>query len=262
MNNILLSISYDGTDFCGWQRQDKSDGGEPVRTVQGEIEAALEKMLKMPVKLYGSGRTDSGVHARAQKANFLSPFETIPPSGYVRALNGFLPRDIRVQSAQPISEAFNSRFDATSRIYRYFIRTGTIPPFANETRYLWYQPYELNLDRLNKMASFLSGETDCATFSAAGDQSLSTRRYIDRAAFFPDSGRKNTLVFEIEANAFLWKMIRSLVGTFVQLDMKGAAPSVFKEILDSRNRQRALMTAPPTGLFLWDIKFNGIRRHI
>ena len=262
MTIVLLSISYDGSDFCGWQRQDKSDGGEPVRTVQGELETALAKMLKAPVKLYGSGRTDSGVHARAQKANFLSPFDAIPPSGYVRALNGILPRDIRIQSAQPVPETFNARFDATSRIYRYFIRTGTTPPFASETRYLWYQPRELNLNRLNEMAAFLSGEIDCATFSAAGDQSLSTRRYIDRAGFFPAPDRENTLIFEIEANAFLWKMIRSLVGTFVQLDMQGAAPAVFKEILDSRNRQRALMTAPPTGLFLWDIRFDGIRRHV
>ncbi len=262
MNNILLSISYDGSDFCGWQRQDKSDGGAPVRTVQGEIETALEKMLKVPTKLYGSGRTDSGVHARAQKANFESPFDTIPPSGYVRALNGFLPQDIRIQTAEKVPDSFNSRFDATSRVYRYFIRTGKTAPFASETRYLWYQSQELNLDRLNKMASFLKGETDCATFSAAGDQSLSTKRYIDRALFFSDESRANTLVFEIEANAFLWKMIRSLVGTFVQLDLKGASPTAFREILESRDRKRALMTAPPTGLFLWDIKFDGIRRHV
>ena len=261
MTNVLLTVSYDGTDFCGWQRQDKSDGGLPVRTVQGEIEAALEKMLKAPITLYGSGRTDSGVHARAQKANFLSPFDSIPPSGYVRALNGFLPRDIRIQSAEKVAQDFNSRFNATSRTYRYFIRTGTVPPLASETRYVWYQPHELDLDCLNEMASFLHGETDCATFSAAGDQSLSTKRYIDRAAFFADSKTEGALVFEIEANAFLWKMIRSLVGTFVQLAMKGAPPSEFKNILDSRDRKRALMTAPPTGLFFWDVKFDGTRRH-
>lgn len=260
MTNVLLSVSYDGTDFCGWQRQDKSDGGAPVRTVQGEIEDALEKMLKKPSKLYGSGRTDSGVHARAQKANFLSPYPSIPPSGYVRALNGFLPQDIRIQAAEIVPEDFNSRFSATSRSYRYFIRTGTIPPLASETRYVWYQPHELHLERLNEMASFLRGETDCATFSAAGDQSLSTRRYIDKAVFFREGS--DTIVFEIEANAFLWKMIRSLVGTFVQLDMKGAAPSVFNEILDSRDRRQALMTAPPTGLFLWDVRFDGKRRHV
>ncbi len=259
MTNVLLSISYDGTDFCGWQRQDKSDGGLPVRTVQGELEGAIEKMVKGPAKLYGSGRTDSGVHARAQKANFISPFDSVPSSGYVRALNGFLPQDIRIQSAQIVPQDFNSRFNATSRVYRYFIRTGTVPPLASEMRYVWYQPHELHLDRLNEMASFLRGETDCATFSAAGDQSLSTRRYIDRAAFSADGA--GALFFEIEANAFLWRMIRSLVGTFVQLDMKGAAPAAFKEILDSRDRRRALVTAPPSGLFLWDVKFDGIRRH-
>ncbi len=261
MTNILLTLSYDGTDFCGWQRQDKSDYGSPVRTVQGEIETAIEKMFKVHINLYGSGRTDSGVHAAGQAANFVSPVDTIPEENYVRALNGFLPKDIRIMSAKKVSESFNSRFDATSRVYRYFIHTQT-PPLASETRYVWHIPNRPDIDNLNAMAACLLGETDCATFSAAGDQSLSTKRYIDKAHFFYDESHKDTLVFEIEANAFLWKMIRSLTGTFIQCDQKGKNASFFKEILDSCDRQRALMTAPPSGLFLWQIKFDGIRRHV
>ena len=108
MNNILLIISYDGTDFSGWQRQDKSAHGKPVRTVQGEIEKALEKLLKQPISLTGSGRTDAGVHAYGQVANFYSPIDSIPTDNYVMALNSMLPQDIRIRSAQKVEESFHS----------------------------------------------------------------------------------------------------------------------------------------------------------
>ncbi|WP_296333638.1 tRNA pseudouridine synthase A, partial [uncultured Treponema sp.] len=135
MRNILLTVSYDGTDFCGWQRQDKSDGGRPVRTVQGEIEKALEKIHKEHVNLTGSGRTDSGVHAFAQAANFYSPIDSIPVEKYIPAINAFLPDDIRIVGSSEVAQDFSSRFSATSRTYRYFIHTGN--PFASEMRFVW-----------------------------------------------------------------------------------------------------------------------------
>ncbi|MCR4627164.1 MAG: tRNA pseudouridine(38-40) synthase TruA, partial [Treponema sp.] len=124
MNNILLTVSYDGTDFCGWQRQDGSETESSQRTVQGEIEKALEKIFKQKINVYGSGRTDSGVHALAQAANFYSPVESMNEENYVRALNSFLPDDIRITGAQKVDEEFNSRKSATSRVYRYFIAFG------------------------------------------------------------------------------------------------------------------------------------------
>ena len=96
MRNILLTVSYDGTDFCGWQRQDDVNGGEANRTVQGDLEKALEKLHKQKINVYGSGRTDSGVHALGQAANFYSPIESIPAQNYIRAINAFLPDDIRI----------------------------------------------------------------------------------------------------------------------------------------------------------------------
>ncbi len=259
--NILLTISYDGTDFCGWQRQDKSAGGKAVRTVQGEVEDAIYRMLRQPVKLYGSGRTDSGVHAAGQAANFFSPIASIPSEGYVRALNGLLPHDIRIMEARQMPEDFNARFSATSRSYRYFIQTEQVP-FASEMRYVWYVPRRPDLAVLNEMCAVLHGETDCATFAAAGDQSLSTMRYIEKACFYCEAQNPNRLVFEIEANAFLWKMIRSLVGTLISCEQKGKDAAFFADILKSCDRKRALLTAPPTGLFLWKISFDGTRRHI
>ena len=257
MTNILLSLSYDGTDFCGWQRQDKAAQGEPVRTVQGEIEKALEKMFRQKINLYGSGRTDSGVHAHGQAANFLSPSDNIPVENYIRALNGLLPHDIRVMNAEIKDESFNSRFDATSRAYRYFMHTGL--PEARDMRYVWKLRQRPDLDVLNEMCSVLHGEIDFATFTAAGDQSLSKNRYIDRAFF---EYHDDILVFEIEANAFLWKMVRSITGTLITLERDGKKAADFKDILESRDRSKAQLTAPPTGLFLWEVKFDGIRRHV
>lgn len=260
MTNILLTISYDGTDFCGWQRQDKptENKTDVVRTVQGVIEKALNKMLKVHVDLQGSGRTDSGVHAKAQAANFVSPYDNIPEENYVRALNGFLPNDIRIMSAIKVPDDFSSRFNATSRTYRYFIHTVSVPE-AKDTRYVWYIPFKPDVDLLNGMCKSLSGELDCATFRAAGDQSISTHRYIDNAHFWYEG---DTLVFEIEANAFLWKMVRSITGTLINLARENKTADDFKKIVESHDRSTAGVTAPPQGLFLYQVKFDGIRRHV
>ena len=121
MRNILLTVSYDGTNFSGWQRQDKSDEKKPVRTVQGELEKVLESVHKTKINLQGSGRTDSGVHDVRQKANFLSPIDSIPAEKYVVALNSLLPDDIRILDSKEVDENFSSRFSAVTRTYRYFI---------------------------------------------------------------------------------------------------------------------------------------------
>ena len=264
MRNILLTISYDGTDFCGWQRQDDKDGGEANRTVQGEVEKALEKLHKQKITLYGSGRTDSGVHALAQAANFYTPIDSIPAENFIRALNAFLPEDVRILEACEVDEDFNARKSATSRMYRYFISLGQAVS-ANNARFSWHVPnYEPNLERLNKYCECLKGEIDCASFAASGDDSVSTNRYIDGARFFiqKDIWSEDLLVFEIEANAFLWKMVRTLTGTLVNLDKTDSPEDSMKKILESHDRTKAGVTAPPTGLFLYKIKFDGVRRHI
>ena len=260
MRNILLTISYDGTDFCGWQRQDRSDKGRSVRTVQGEIEGALAKIHKTHVGLTGSGRTDSGVHALAQAANFFSPIDSIPAGRYVEALNAFLPDDIRIMRSEEVAEDFSSRFSATSRTYRYFIHTGN--PLASQTRYVWPIHHKPDLGILNEMASCLRGETDCATFAAAGDKSLSTCRYIEDARFYADGASPDVIFFEIRANAFLWKMVRSITGSLIFFERSGRPSSYFKEALDSRDRKKAGPTAPPQGLFLHSVSFEGTRRHV
>ena len=265
MRNILLTISYDGTDFCGWQRQDDAvSGGEAERTVQGEIEKALEKIHKEKTTLYGSGRTDSGVHAVGQAANFYSPVDSMPAENYVRALNAFLPSDVRIMAAREVPEDFSARKSATSRVYRYFISFGDTTASDN-MRFTWLvKNYTPNLERLNKYCECLRGELDCSSFAASGDDSVSNNRYIDDAKFFmqKDRWRNDLLVFQIEANAFLWKMVRTLTGTLVNLDKTNATEDSMKKILEAKDRKVAGVTAPPTGLFLYEIKFDGIRRHV
>lgn len=262
MRNILLTISYDGTDFCGWQRQDCGEVKNCCRTVQGEIEKVLEKIHKEPVTLYGSGRTDSGVHALAQSANFISNIDSIPVDRYPRAINSFLPQDIRITAAKEVPMDFNARFSATSRVYRYFICPDSI--LASQTRYAWCVQYEPDLERLNSMCACLKGEIDCASFAASGDESLSTFRFLNGARFFkqpsfPDG--KEMVVFEIEANAFLWKMVRTITGTLINLDRTGAPVDSMEKILLAKDRKKAGATAPAQGLFLYKIKFDGERVH-
>lgn len=228
--------------------------------MQGEVENALEKLHKQKVALTGSGRTDSGVHAFAQAANFFSPIDSIPLNKYPVALNCLLPDDVRIMEAAEVPDDFSARFSATSRTYRYFFHTGS--PLAHQMRYVWPIGHKPDIDVLNMMASCLRGETDCATFAASGDKSLSTCRYIENACFYLDRGNPEILVFEITANAFLWKMVRSLAGTLIFFERNGKSPQFFKEALDARNRSKAGPTAPPNGLFLYRISFDGERRHV
>ncbi len=254
MRNIALTISYDGSNFIGWQKQPDSEG----RTVQTELEKALSKLHKKTITTNGSGRTDSGVHAIGQVANFLSPIDSIPVDKYAYAINSFLPHDIRIIHVEEKEENFHARFSATSRSYRYFFHFGPISPFAHDIKYVWWLRYKPNIENLNEMSSCLIGETDCSSFTAVGDVSISHYREIQNAHFFMH-GEK--LVFEITANAFLWKMVRTIVGTLIELDRRNLSKKEFQMIIDAKNRKKAATTAPSSGLFLWSIGFDGVRRY-
>ena len=251
MKNILLTVSYDGTNFCGWQRQ------ENTRTVQGEIEIALEKIHKQQTNAQGSGRTDSGVHAIGQTVTFISPIDNMKAENYIPAMNSLLPQDIRIIAAKEVPMDFSARFNATSRTYRYFINCSETP-MAHQMPFSWAIRRKPNIETLNKMARVLHGEIDCTTFASSLDKSVSKFRYIENAVFYPDG---DYLVFEITANAFLWKMVRSLTGSLLEFEKKGYDENYFRQVLESKNRKLAGFTAPPQGLFLWSVSYDGIRRH-
>jgi tRNA pseudouridine38-40 synthase len=243
--NIRLLIAYDGTDFSGWQRQENS------RTVQGEIERALEKIHKKPVALTGSGRTDAGVHAAGQTANFYTDIKNMAAERFVPALNGLLPRDLRILGAAETLPDFHARFDARQRIYRYHFICGR-QALPHENRYalqLWRRP---RIELLNAYSRLLLGERDCSVFASPNDSSKSRSRHIYRASFFIQG---DTLVFEIGANAFLWKMVRSIAGTFLHYEERDIPEGAFQRILDSGDRSIAGPTLGPEGLFLWKVEY-------
>jgi len=246
MRTIKLIIAYDGTDFLGWQRQ----AGQ-ARTVQAVVESALEKMHGHPVALAGAGRTDSGVHARAQAAGFQTDIESIKPDRFVPALNSLLPHDVRITDSYEAAADFHARFDARVRTYRYFFIAGR-QALPHESRYalqLWRIP---DISILNSYCRLLYGERDCALFAGSGDTSKSTWRNISHAAFLAEDVR---LIFEISANAFLLKMVRSVAGTFLHYEERATPPSQLRDIIASGDRSLAGPTLPPQGLFLWKVDY-------
>jgi tRNA pseudouridine38-40 synthase len=260
VRNIKLIIAYDGTDFSGWQRQGGNSNAadrtvmnrtEMNRTVQGTLEAALLKIHKRPVALTGAGRTDAGVHAAGQTANFYKPLHSIPAEKFFPALNSLLPRDIRVLDARLTLPDFHARFDARSRTYRYHLICGR-PALPHELRYnlqLWRRP---RLDLLAAYARLFRGELDCSLFAWPRDPSLSRRRYFYHAGF---TVAGDTLVFEVCANAFLWKMVRSLVGTLLYYEERGTSPEELHRIIAAGDRRLAGPTAAANGLFLWRVEY-------
>jgi tRNA pseudouridine38-40 synthase len=245
--NIKLLIAYDGTDFCGWQRQ---EGGRK-RTVQGVIEEALEKIHGRHINVTGSGRTDSGVHAVGQVANFYTGIKSIAASRFASALNGLLPQDVRVIESCETASGFHARFNARMRTYRYhFIcRTALLP---HERRYNLRLRRIPNLEVLNAYGRLLLGEKDCSMFAGAGDTCKSKSRFIYRSSFFTEGSR---LIFEISANAFLRKMVRSIAGTFLHYEERGTPPEKLRDLIASGERRLAGPTLPSQGLFLWKVEY-------
>jgi tRNA pseudouridine38-40 synthase len=251
MRNIRVTVSYDGTDFVGWQYQDKG------RAVQGVLEAVLAGIHKYPVTIYGAGRTDSGVHAAGQVFNFYSGLETIPEERYASALNRLLPPDVRALDSRETAEAFNARRDARMREYRYYIYPGRlVPPCLR--RYSWGTALA-DIRRMNAMAFFLTGAHDFTSFAATGDTNPAKVKEIFSAGFYPEPP---FVVFRITGRSFLWRMVRNIVGTITRLAQDGAAPEVFRDILEARESLHRGMTAPARGLFLYKVLYEDDRRNM
>jgi tRNA pseudouridine38-40 synthase len=248
-------VAYDGTDFSGWQKQESRgrnrEDHRDTRTVQGLIEGALEKIHKTPLRLTGSGRTDAGVHAAGQVANFYTPIAGIPAGRFVPALNGLLPQDVRILDARETRLDFHARFDARSRTYRYRLICGRrgLPQELRYALQLWRHP---DLGLLNDYGRLLLGERDCSLFASPRDPGKSRSRYISRCGFFID---RDTLVFEISANAFLWKMVRTLLGTLLFFEERRLPPRALLEALEAGERKLAGPALPGRGLCLWNIEY-------
>jgi tRNA pseudouridine38-40 synthase len=235
--NISLTIEYDGTDFVGWQRQPNG------RTVQEEIEKALSTVTQEQITIVGAGRTDSGVHARGQVANFFTT-GNLTLIDFRRALNGLLPEDIVIQDVQEVVESFSARYSAVSREYKYYI---SLRPSAVQRKYCWQLNYQFDVEAMNRVASLINGIHDFQSFCKSDSE---TEHY--RCEIFGSHWdlSNDVLVYTVQANRFLQGMVRALVGTMVNVGRGFTPEAEFMTIWDSKNRSAAGQSAPAKGLFL------------
>ncbi|MDX9801263.1 MAG: tRNA pseudouridine(38-40) synthase TruA [Spirochaetia bacterium] len=243
--NIKLTIAYCGKNFAGWQVQEND------KTVQGEIEKALSIIHKSDIKITGAGRTDSGVHARAQTANFKTTLDSLPSENFSLALNRLLPDDIRILESREVALSFNSRYDAVKRVYKYYlIDKRNLAPWERNMAMYINKPLDINM--LNSFASIIEGSHDFSSFSSPMGQGVSMIREIFSSVFYPEYP---FIVYKIAGSGFLRKMVRSITGTIISLYTSGGSPEDFKEILQSRDRTKAGTTAPAHGLFLDSVHY-------
>ncbi len=244
--NFKLTIEYDGTAYHGWQRQ-LTD-----RTIQGEIEGALGKICNEKITLIGSGRTDAGVHALGQIANFHCRCRLEAPD-FQRALNSLLGADIVIRTCEPVADTFHARFDARSKIYQYRILNRKLPSAIGD-RYTWFIPRGLDRLAMHSAMGHLKGEHDFKAFEGTGSPRAHTVRNIYRLELMEK--KEGHLVFDIQANGFLRFMVRNIVGTLVDVGLGRTHADDVKAILLSRDRSRAGATAPPKGLFLMQVCYD------
>ncbi len=242
MQNFRLILSYDGTDFCGWQRQPNE------RTVQGVLEDALAKLTKKTISVNGAGRTDAGVHALAQVASFRASL-SMKNDVLLRALNSLLPADVRVTSVGRARPDFHARIMAKSKIYRYrILNAGVVSPFLQ--RYVLHWPWKLNLARMREAARLFVREADFGPFSS--NRLLNPVRTVVRSSL-RKSG--DEIVYTIEADGFLRYMVRTIVGTLLEVGRGRIAPDEIERIFRSNKRSLASPTAPAKGLCLIKVKY-------
>lgn len=244
MRNIKLAIEYDGTNYAGWQIQ------KNAKSIQGTLESALKRIIEEKVRLISCGRTDSGVHAIGHVGNFKTKSK-IPLSNLQRGLNSILPRDIVIKEVKEVALNFNSRFDAKSKVYRYTILNRSYPQ-ALCRNYFYYIPYKLDLDMVKREAKCLVGRHDFKSFQAADKKERSSIRTIKKLEV---KRKKDVIEVEIEADGFLYNMVRNIVGTLIEIGRGRFKAGSMKKILKAKNRDLAGPTAPAKGLCLAEVKY-------
>lgn len=248
MLNIKLEIEYDGTDFCGWQIQNRSQAKKA--SIQEVLEKALHKILQEKVRVIGSGRTDAGVHALGQIANFKTESK-IPLKNIQRALNSILPSSVSIKNITSVKNSFHSCDSAKSKTYRYIILNRKTPS-AFRNKFSWHIPYELDLKLMRSDARALVGRHNFKSFCASGSGAKTTVRTIKRLLVRRSSG---ILTIDIEADGFLYNMVRNIVGTLVEIGRGKIKKGSLCKILKAKNRTLAGPTAPARGLFLVRVEY-------
>ena len=243
---IKMLISYDGTDFGGWQRQKV---GKP--TIQGSLENGLTRVFDQPTAVCGSGRTDAGVHARAQVAHFWASKE-VEGKKLLYALNSLTPRGMAVHDLWEAPDGFHAMASAERKTYTYEIHNAPTPSALRERFSVWLRG-EYDLELLNSYSRILLGRQDFKSFQNSGGEAQDTVREIFEARW--ERLTEGRLVFRITGSGFLRQMVRNIVGTVIELHDRRADPSVLRDILRSLDRRAAGTTALPQGLYLDSVSY-------
>lgn len=236
-----IDLSYDGTEYGGWAIQ-------PNRiSIQELIENALQTVLRIKTPITGSGRTDAGVHARHQVAHFTHP-DSLDLHSLIYSLNGILPRDIRIQSMIPVPDEFHARFNVKKKIYHYHCALSH-DPFNFRYSHLLHSP--LDLERIQEATSYLLGTHDFSAFASSGCGSKDPVKTLYRLDLIPEKGGFR---LEFEGNGFLYKMVRNITGTLLEIGANKRSSNLM-QILDSKDRTNAGVTAPAKALFLQAVEY-------
>lgn len=242
MKNIAMRLMYDGTNYHGWQFQ------KNALTVQQVIEEALSELTGEEIKVTGCSRTDAGVHALDYVLNFKS-HTSIPPDRLPYALNCRLKGGITAVEATEVSEDFNARFSSKGKMYVYNIWNNYMKnPFY--APYSWHIPYKLDPSRMSKAAEYFVGKHDFSAFMAAGGSQKTTVRTVRRCTAETDAENKSLIRVTVEADAYLYNMVRIMTGTLAEIGMGRLEPEDLPRIIESGDRRESGLTAPPQGLFL------------
>lgn len=246
MRNLKLALEYDGTNYAGWQIQ-KS---RKQKTIQETVEKALAKILQENIRLVGSGRTDAGVHALAQVANFKTNSDIAVKKLQV-ALNGLLPDDIVVSKIKEVDSSFHSRFSAKAKVYRYTILNRAYSSALLKDKVYFFR-HRLNIRRMREEAKVLLGRHNFKAFQASTDKDLSPVRTIKSLKI---TRNKDLVYIDIKADGFLYNMARNIVGTLIEVGRGKFKRGELKKILLSKDRRLAGPTAPARGLCLVEVKY-------
>ena len=245
MRNIKLTIEYDGKDFNGWQKQPNK------LNIQGTIEQTIKSITGEDVELNASGRTDAGVHALGQIANFKTNSK-IPIEKFAIALNSRLKKSIVIKKAEEVDERFHSRLNCKKKTYRYIINN------SNEGSAIYrnletHIPQKLDVEKMKKAIKYFEGEHDFKAFKASGTSSKSSVRTIYKADVI-DAGNERIYI-ELTGNGFLYNMVRIISGTLVEVGLGKIEPNEIKTIIESKKRENAGKTLPPQGLYLVNVEY-------
>ena len=244
MRNIKLTIEYDGKDFNGWQKQPNK------LNIQGTIEQAIKNITGEDVELNASGRTDAGVHALGQVANFKTNSE-IPIEKFAIAINSKLKKSIVIKKAEEVDERFHSRLNCKRKTYRYIINNS--PEGTAIYRYLeTHIPQKLDIKKMEQALKYFEGEHDFKAFKASGTSSKSSVRTIYKTQIYKKEDR---IIIELTGNGFLYNMVRIIAGTLVDVGLGKIEPQQIENIIKEKKRENAGKTLPPNGLYLVSVEY-------